>query len=147
MPDGSSYSSILSAWLHFILHICRLKTCVLFFKYTTVQTCEVYVLFSWVDWTCSQELLTQGKAVLHIWNTCLILQARSCQELGYHFIACWVVLAFQMFNTRRLCITSSTSRTRGYTLPVMLIHSLFISLLYTMRCDFIFLFYFFNLLK
>lgn len=28
------------------------------------------------------------------------------KELGYHFIACWGVPAFQMLNTRRLCITS-----------------------------------------
>lgn len=116
----------------------------LFFKYTVVETQKMCVFFAWMDLTCSQELLTHGKAVLSIWNTCLILlQARSCQELGCDFIACGVVLAFQMFSTRRLCITSSASRTKSYTLPVMLIHSLFISLLQTLWCDFTF----FNLLK
>lgn len=133
MPEGPSYNSILSNLLHFILHLCKLK--LVCFSSSILQLRHKRFVSCLPGWTCSQELLTQEKAVL--------LQARSCQELGYLFIACWGVLAFHMFTTRRLCITSCTSRTKSYTWPVMLTHSLLISLLHTTRCDFIF----FNLLK
>lgn len=59
--------TILSSLLivFYYLHI-ETEACVPLFKYTTVRDGKC-VLFAWMD--CSQELLTQGKTMLNIWNT------------------------------------------------------------------------------
>lgn len=51
------------------------ETCVPFFKYTTVERWKVCVLFARMD--CSQELMTQGKAVPNIWNAGFACKSRA----------------------------------------------------------------------
>lgn len=87
-----------------------------FFKYTTVEKWKVCVPFAWMD--CSQELLTQGKAVLNIWNMWFSSKRRAV-------LAAWHQEALHNFFHKQNC--------QSCTLPVMLIHSIFISLLHTMR--------------
>lgn len=70
LPTALSYLIL----VFYSLHV-QTETCVPFFKHTTVERWKVCVLFAWMN--CSQELLTQGKALLNIWNTGSACKSRA----------------------------------------------------------------------